>query len=195
MNPTIHVKNLRLTNRLEQYVGKKTGRLDRYMPNMAELRVDLSSQKARNSTERKIAQLTVRDDRGTILRAEEQNSDIYAAIDMVVDKLYRQIKRYRGKATHTRRRLNRKVATAANTMTLIEAEPLPLEDEMDDLEAGTLVRSKKFALQPMSAEEAVDQMELLGHDFYMFFNIEEESINVVYRRRDNDYGLLQPELE
>jgi putative sigma-54 modulation protein len=131
-----------------------------------------------------VAQITIRDDRGTILRAEERNSDIFAAIDSVIDKLYRQIERYRGK----RQKKNRGTQEDLNL-----GEPLPLDEDEDFGEDSSIVRTKRFVLYPMSAEEAIDQMELLGHDFFVFFNAEEEAINVLYRRHDDNYGLLQPE--
>jgi putative sigma-54 modulation protein len=107
--------------------------------------------------------------------------------------MYRQIKRYRGK------RLQRRRAgpTADALEAIAELEPLPIDEMFDDSdeENPRIVRRKSFALHPMSPEEAIEQMELLGHDFYMFFNTEDEVINVVYRRRGQDYGLLQPEFE
>jgi putative sigma-54 modulation protein len=188
MIPEIYAHNVELTPRLQEYVEKKTNRLDRYMPNMAELRIDLSTQKARNADQRQIAQITVRDERGMILRAEEYNSDMFAAIDTVMDKIYRQIKRYRGKQRRHRRRGSQEIDE------LLLEEPLPIEDDQEALEEemGSIVRRKQFILQPMSAEEAIDQLELLGHDFYLFLDIEEDAVNVVYRRKEGNYGLLQP---
>lgn len=195
MEPTIHTRDVRLTDRLQQYVEKKTARLTRYIPNMAELRVDLSKQKARNADERKIAQLTLRDAKGTILRAEEHHADIYAAVDMVVDKMYRQIKRYRGKLQRSRR------AVSAAEMTVLTAEEellpfddLPIEAEETETPRFAIARRKQFAMHPMSPEEAAEQMELLGHDFYLFFNSQENAVNLVYRRHSGDYGLLMPVL-
>lgn len=184
MEIAIHGHNLEVTDRLTNYIDKKVGRLDRYMPNLSSVRVDLTSENTRSAVERQVAQITIRDDRGTILRAEERNSDIFAAIDSVIDKLYRQIERYRGK---------RKKKYRGTQEDLNLGEPLPL-DEDDFLEdVSSIVRTKRFILHPMSAEEAIDQMELLGHDFFVFFNSEEEAINVLYRRHDDNYGLLQPE--
>lgn len=192
MEPTIHTKNIKLTPRIENYVTKKTERLDRYMSNVAELRIDLSSQRAKNANERRIAQITVRDARGTILRAEEHHNDIFAAIDMVVDKMYRQIQRYRGKKKRLRR-------AGPSIDTIEDLLPLPIDeadDDMDGAEGGPrIVRHKRFPMHPMSPDEAIEQMELLGHDFYVFFNSDEEAINVAYKRKGDDYGLLQPELE
>ncbi len=189
MELNIHGHNLEITSRLRNYVEKKTARLDRYMPNLNSVRVDLTTENTRSAVERQVAQITIRDDRGTILRAEERNSDIFAAIDTVIDKLYRQIERYRGK----RKRKYRGGVTQEFDL----GEPLPLdEDEDEDAEgAQTIVRTKRFALHPMSEEEAIDQMELLGHDFFVFFNATENAINVLYQRRDGNYGLLQPEFD
>lgn len=184
---SINGNNLEITQRVENYVEKKAGRLDRFMPNLTEIRVDLSAENTRSANERQVAQITVRDDRGTILRAEERSSDIFAAIDAVVDKLYRQIKRYRGK------RQRRWRGSAAEEVW--SGEPLPMEEEEEEGAEQTIVRYKRFPLQPMPTEEAIEQMELLGHDFFVFFSAEEEAINVLYRRRDGNYGLLQPDLD
>ena len=184
MELAIHGHNLEVTTRLSNYVEKKVDRLDRYMPDLATVRVDLTSENARSAVERQIAQITIRDDRGTILRAEERDSDIFAAIDSVIDKLYKQIERYRGK---------KKKKYRGTPEDLDLGEPLPLDDDDGSETDSSIVRTKRFVLHPMSAEEAIDQMELLGHDFFVFFNSEEEAINVLYRRHDDNYGLLQPE--
>ena len=97
MDLEINSHNMELTTRLENYVEKKVERLDRYMPNLTGVRVDLTAASARSAVERQIAQITIRDQRGTILRAEERSNDMFAAIDTVIDKLYRQIQRYQGK--------------------------------------------------------------------------------------------------
>jgi putative sigma-54 modulation protein len=186
MDILIRSSNLEVTDRLQDYVAKKTQRLDRYMPHLSEVRVDLSEENTRSAVERHVAQITIRDERGTILRAEERSNDMFASVDAVVDKLYRQINRYRGKQRRNRR--------GNDELTF---EPLPVEMEpLEDEEDGSrIVRRKRFALQPMSPEEAVEQMELLGHDFFVFFNLDEEAVNVVYRRHDDNYGLLIPELD
>ncbi len=186
MELLINGRNLKVTQRLENYVEKKAGRLDRYMPNLTQIHVDLSEEKTRSAVHRQVAQITIRDDRGTILRAEERNSDMFAAIDAVVDKLHRQIKRYRGK----RQRKWRKMGGEEP----IIGEPLPLDDTFEEEEQEpTIVRYKRFPVHPMPAEEAIEQMELLGHDFFVFFNPDDEGINVLYKRQDGNYGLLQPE--
>ena len=188
MDLLIHSRNMELTDRLRDYIEKKTMRLDRYMPNLTEVRVDLAEENARSAVERQVAQITIRDERGTILRAEEHSNDMFASVDAVVDKLYRQINRYRGKRQRKRRR--------AGVADRLEVEPLPIEEELlEEAEVDhEIVRRKRFSMQPMSPQEAIDQMELLGHDFFIFFNPDEEAVNVVYKRHDGDFGLLMPEL-
>ncbi len=188
MDISINTHNVELTDRLRAHVEKKTARLDRYMPNLMEIRVDLTSQNTRSAIHRQVAQITIRDNRGTFLRAEESSSDMFAAIDGVVDKLYRQIKRYREKRIRNRR-------SGGGVEELVIGEPLPedIEAEFEETEtAFNIVRRKRFPLRPMSPEEAIEQMELLGHSFFVYFDLDEESVNVVYKRHDGNYGLLQP---
>jgi putative sigma-54 modulation protein len=184
MELQIFSNNMDMTPRLRDYVEKKTARLDRYLPSLSSVQVELAMENTRSAVQRYVAEITIREERGAILRAEERNSDMFAAIDAVVDKLYRQIERYRGK---------RKRKTRGKGEELETGEPLPIAEAATD-EDQPIVRHKRFALHPMSAEEAIDQMELLGHDFYVFFNSEDDAVNVLYRRRDGTFGLLQPEL-
>ena len=184
MELQIFSNNMEVTQRLREYVEKKTARLDRYLPNLSSVQVELAMENTRSAVQRHVAEITIRDERGTILRAEERNSDMFAAIDAVVDKLYRQIERYRGKK-------RRKVRGKGEELEL--GEPLPIAEEFVE-EEQDIVRFKRFALHPMSPEEAIDQMELLGHDFYVFFNANDDAVNVLYRRRDGSFGLLQPEM-
>ena len=187
MEISINTHNVDLTQRLQNHIERKTARLDRYMPNLAEVRVDISSQRTRNAVERQVAQITVRDDRGTILRAEERSSDMFAAIDAVIDKLYRQIKRYRGKRID-----NRRSGVAYSEDWLGEPLPPDVEAELEEDGEPSIVRHKQFPLRPMSPEEAIEQMELLGHSFFVYFDLDDETVNVVYRRHDGNYGVLQP---
>ena len=185
MKLTIQTHNVELTDWLEQYVDKKIGRLDKYLPDIDEARVELREEQTRSASDRAIAQVTLRS-RRTILRAEERSGDMFASIDAVSDKLERRIARFKGK---TARNSKRAVAQAA-TMQEVAATP-PIEEEPDDTR---IARIKHFEVQSMNAEEAIEQMELLGHDFYVFLNVDTGTINVVYRRREDDYGLLQPEV-
>ena len=182
-------KNVEITDWLRQYVEKKVNKLDRYLPDIQEARVELSVQKTRSSQDRQVAQLTVRSN-GLILRAEERTDDMFAAIDAVIDKMHRQIARYKGK------RMDR---WQGQGLSRGEVELPPVEEEiLEELaeeQERRIVRVKRFRVAPMSPEEAVEQMELLGHDFFVFYNADGGQFNVVYRRRDGDYGLIQPELD
>lgn len=182
MELTIKGRNVEVTDRLRDYVHNKIGRLDRYLPTISEAWVDLSVEGTKAAQDRQVCQVTVRSN-GTILRAEERSDDMFNAIDTVLDKMYRQIARYKGK------RQNRWRGAG------VAIEPLPEGFEEDEYEEEPrIVRSKRFPMTPMHAEEAVEQMELLDHDFFVFYNAEAGDVNVLYRREDGDYGLLQPEL-
>jgi putative sigma-54 modulation protein len=181
MELIIKGKGVEVTDRLEDYVDKKIGKLDRYLPNITEVRVELTTEGAKAAQDRQVCQVTVRAN-GAILRAEERSDDMFSSIDTVLDKIHRQIARYKGK------RQNRWRGAGAQ----IEALPLEYEEEVE--EESRIVRWKRFPMVPMHPEEAVEQMELLGHDFFVFFNGDEGQINVLYRRKDNDYGVIMPEL-
>jgi putative sigma-54 modulation protein len=183
MQLAIAGKNLEITDSLRKYVEKKIGRLDRYLPNIIEARVELTVENTRAAKDSQIAQVTLRT-KHAILRAEEASSDMFASIDAVFDKMQRQADRYKG------RRWSKRGAEGE------APAALPVEDEgaAADEQPSRISRIKRFSMVPMDEEEAVDQMELLGHDFFVFFNVNANQINVVYRRSDGDYGLIQPEL-
>ncbi len=184
MNIVVRGRNLEVTSRLQEYVDKKVGKLDRFLPTIDEARMELSMEHTQSAQNSQIAQLTVRS-RGRSLRAEERDQDIFAAIDMGYDKMQRQVSRYKDRLYgHGQPRSPEEVAD--QSMAGSEAEP--------EEPAGHIVRTKKFPVTPMDPEEAVEQMEMLGHDFFLFFNSLTESINVLYRRKNGDYGLLQPEM-
>ena len=180
----IFVKNMTLTEDLENYVTKKTKKLQRYLKSIDEIRVDLSYAKtAREVENRFIAQITLRG-KGFILRAEERSEDINPAIDMVMDKIQRQIERYKGKKYLKRP----EGPQAADSFSMEEVD----EAEMG---AGIIARRKTFTLIPMDEREAIEQMTLLGHeDFFIFYNANTNKINVLYKRRDGSYGLIEPEI-
>ncbi len=178
----IYARSMEVTDRIQDYVTKKVSKLDRYLPGIEEARVDLAYVKsARSSTDRQVAQITVRG-KGFILRSEERADDIFAAIDTALDKMQRQIERFKGK-----RQRSRDGKPAAE----VAAEPAP-EEESAEL-GPVIARRKTFRLSPMDELEALDQMMLLGHEnFFLFYNANTNSINVLYRRRDGTYGLIEP---
>jgi len=182
-NVDVVARNMRLTDNTREYVEKKAAKLERYLQEIDEVRVELSHVKAaRNATDRQVAQITVRG-RGFILRTEERTDDLHAAFDVALDKMQRQIDRYKGK--HYRGRGDGRSAAE------VVEEELPV-DETGEL-LPLIARRKKFVVLPMNEEEAVEQMRLLGHDnFFVFFNAEQNSIQVLYKRRNGTYGLIEP---
>jgi putative sigma-54 modulation protein len=176
-------RNMRLTDNTRDYVEKKAAKLERYLQEIEEVRVELSHAKsARSAQDRQVAQITVHG-KGFILRSEERADDIHAAFDAALDKVQRQIDRYKGKHYHGRGD-GRSAAEVAE-------EELPV-DETGEL-LPLIGRRKKFIILPMTEDEAVEQMRLLGHDnFFVFFNADQNAIQVLYRRRNGTYGLIEP---
>jgi putative sigma-54 modulation protein len=185
MQLIVHGRNLEVTDWIREYVNKKVGKLERYFNQVSEARIELSHNATRAADDRFTAQLTVFAN-GDILRAEESTADIVVSIDAVVDKMAKQIRRFKGRRYENRRRQSAAV-TAENQLAATVVEEVEEEEEM-----GSIIRRKEFLLQPMDEEEALAQMELLGHDFFIYYDIDAEGVNVVYRRRDGQYGLLQP---
>jgi putative sigma-54 modulation protein len=174
---------MRLTDNTRDYVEKKAAKLERYLQEIEEVRVELSHAKsARSALDRQVAQITVHG-KGFILRSEERADDIHAAFDTALDKIQRQIDRYKGKHYHGR-------GDGRSAAEVVEEE-LPI-DETGEL-LPLIGRRKKFIILPMTEDEAVEQMRLLGHDnFFVFFNAEQNAIQVLYRRRNGTYGLIEP---
>jgi putative sigma-54 modulation protein len=180
MQIVIKGKNLDVTEHMRAHIEKKVSKLDRFLPNLDEARVDLAVQKTKSAEDSMVVQLTLRVN-GTILRAEERSADMITALDTVLERMSRQIERYKGK--HWRSKARASTEVSAPTTTTEEAEP-----------SSEIVRVKRFQTRPMDVDEAIEQMELLGHDFFIFFNAANNAFSVVYRRRDGGYGLLLPEL-
>jgi putative sigma-54 modulation protein len=189
---TIHVdvygKNLEVSDRIVDYVDKKVAKLDRYLPDIEDARVDVAFVKsARSAADRQVAQITVRG-KGFILRSEERADDIFAALDTAVDKMQRQIERYKGKR-YRGRGDGKTAADVANE--IVESETA--EDQVGTI--PVIAKRKRFDLVPMDEIEAIEQMNLLGHEnFFVFYNIANQSINVLYKRRDGSYGIIEPEM-
>ena len=180
----VYARNMDVTDRINDYVTKKVSKLDRYLPDIEEARVDVAYVKsARSASDRQVAQITVRG-KGFILRSEERADDIIAAFDTALERMQRRIERYKGK--HYRGRGDGRSA----------AEVLQTEAEEESTELGpVIVRRKRFTLVPMDEMEALDQMELLGHElFFVFFNVNSNAVNVLYKRRDGNYGLIEPDI-
>jgi len=185
MTINIFSKNIVLTNDLRKYVNNKSSKLDRYLKQIDETRVDLSFVKsAREAEDKFIAQITLRG-HGFILRAEERSDNIKSAIDLVIDKIKRQIERYKGKRYRSKGEIK----------PVGEMLAAKISEQNEAVTPPIIARRKHFTLVPMNEIEAIEQMNLLGHeDFFIFYNANTNKINVLYKRRDGTYGLIEPEL-
>ncbi|MEW8972745.1 MAG: ribosome-associated translation inhibitor RaiA [Tissierellaceae bacterium] len=177
MNMNYVGKNMEVTDALREVTEKKLSKLDKYFQKDIEGNVTFSTQK-----NRKIIEVTINLP-GTIIRAEESSDDMYASIDKAVDILERQIRKYKTKLQ--KRYQNGETIRFENVM------PLPVDRDED---RPRLVKRKKFGLKPMSYEEAILQMELLRHNFFVFMDADTEDVSVVYKRKDGDYGLIEPHI-
>lgn len=184
MDVILKTRNFDLSDTLRNYVEKKVNRLERFLPNIDQALVELAVQNSKSGQDRHVAQITLRSANGVILRAEERSADMYASIDAALDKMTRRIQRYKGKHWKSLGRPQEEE---------IAEEVLAETAEVEEETAG-VVRTKTFPTRPMTVEEAIEQMELLGHDFFAFYNVEGNAFSVVYRRRNGGYGLLVPEV-
>lgn len=181
-NVDIQTRNMELTDRIHDYVTKKVEKLDRHLPQIEDIRIELTYFKsARSATDRYTAEVTARG-KNLLLRAEERADDLRLAFDNALDKMDRQIERHKGK--HYRGRGDgRSAADVAEEV---------IDEETGEL-APLIARRKKFELVPMTEDEAVVQMRELGHDnFFVFYNAQTSKINILYRRRNGSYGLIEP---
>jgi putative sigma-54 modulation protein len=177
MRITVRGKNIEVTDALRDYVAKRLSKLEKYIE-FDEVQVTLLVERGNHVVE---ATIPIN---GMILRGEEETGDMYSSIDLVVDKLEKQLEKYKTKL------LSRRLKNQQN---VVKELPIDLvgrpQEEEDDFR---IVRTKRFAIKPMPVDEAVMQMNLLGHSFFVFTNAETEDVNVVYRRKDGDYGLIEP---
>lgn len=196
MQIKVHTQNIHLSQRMEEYVNKKVERLDRYLPHISSADMELRSE---GRSEQPVAQLTIRSERGLIFRVEDKKQeDIYAAIDTVVDKMYRQLRRHKTKVQRNRKGGNRWVDVEAEEIAipaLADESPEIEETEVEEVVERDVVRRKHIALLPMNEEEAVMQAEMLGHDFFVFLNGDTGVVNVLYQRDDGNYGILIAEAD
>ena len=186
MDVLVKGRNLVVTPALERYALEKVERVSKFFDSEgsdSRAEVELVHARNRSVVDAEVAEATLFIN-GTVLKATEASEDMYASIDRMADKLERQVRRYRG------RQIDRWQGQLKNTAEGGVAQPFVVEDE-EELEAR-IVRTKQFQMKPMGAEEAVLQMDLLDHDFYVFTSAETGDINVVYRRRDGNYGLIEP---
>lgn len=174
MRYIISGKNIDVTEGLKEAIYEKIGKLERYFTDDTEVHVTFSVEKERQKIEVTIPM------KGNIIRAEEESTDMYVSIDLVEEIIERQLRKYKNKI------VERKQHGIGLNKAFLEEETLG-EENIE------IIRSKRFAIKPMDPEEACVQMELLGHDFYVFRNSETDEVNVVYKRKANSYGLIEPE--
>ena len=169
-------RNIDVTEGLKSAVEEKLGKLDRFFAPETEVNVTLSVEKERQKIEVTIPV------KGNIIRSEQVSSDMYVSIDLVEEVIERQLKKYKNKI------VSKQQNAAAFAQEFVDKD----YDDEDDVK---IIRTKRFGIKPMYPEDACVQMELLGHNFYVFFNSETEEVNVVYKRKGNTYGLIEPELD
>ena len=197
MELQIFARNMKLSERSEDYIEKKVARLERHLRERADAKLELSRTASRSETDRFVAQMTISAS-GSTLRGQESGLTLFAAVDSVADVMDKQIRRYKGRAYRTSqaRRSARTQAMREDVGALIEELAAVDEEEQDESfeETGKVVRVKRFSMKPMSVEDAIMEMELLDHDFFLFHNAETDRHSVVYRRTDGDYGVIEPEV-
>ena len=178
----LHVKgkNVEVSDAIHDYAERKLGKLAPQLADPTHVELELAVEKNPSIADNHVAEATIWT-KGPVLRAREASSDMRASIDLLVDKLERQVKRYRQKRRHEHERHHAHANGAA-----------PAAASIPSTEGTMIVKTKQFVLNGMSPEEAVEQLELIGHDFFVFRNDESGEINVVYRRRDGDYGVIEP---
>ena len=178
----LHVKgkNVEVSDAIHDYAERKLGKLAPQLADPTHVELELAVEKNPSIADNHVAEATIWT-KGPVLRAREASGDMKASIDLLVDKLERQVKRYRQKRRHEHERHHER----ANGAT-------PAAASIPSTEGTMIVKTKQFTLNGMSPEEAVEQLELIGHDFFVFKNDESGEINVVYRRRDGDYGVIEP---
>lgn len=182
----IHIKgkHVEVTDALKSYIEKKLQKLDKYFQEIREANVTLSVQRGMQ-----IVEVQLEGD-GILLRGEERRgNDMYASIDEVVEKLESRVKKFKGKRAGKSIDEGPKEKSALKDQAMVNAFGT---EEEEPVEMPILVRTKRFALKPMTPEEAAQQMELLHHDFFVFRNSDTEDVNVVYKREDGNYGLIEP---
>jgi putative sigma-54 modulation protein len=179
-------RNAELSSRFREHAEPRISSLEHHFDRIAEVRVTLGTQRGWKTVE-----IMLEAD-GLLLRAEERSNDELASFDKALDKLERQLKRYRERVRDHTRTPVRKLSSEGEA----PAEPLEDVEDAEDVISGEIriMRTKTHPLKPMTPEEAALQMELLGHDFFLFFDAQSEQVELVYRRRDGGYGLIEPSL-
>lgn len=190
MKIIIEGKNIELTKAIKDYVNEKLSKLEHHYEQIIkghDVQVKLSVAKNPRITNSNVTEVTIFLD-GQIIRSEESSEDMYASIDLVADKLDRQIQKYKAKHYRSYQHKSRPLPNLEMKSTLLDKT----DNGNKPLQEGRIIKSKKFQIHLMTPEEAADQLDLIQHDFYVFINSKTKSINTIYRRKDGDYGLIEP---
>jgi len=171
VNIQVRGRNVEVTEALKDYIAKRVGKVEKYLDNIREAQVTLAVERGFHRVEVTIPV------NGIILRGEESTPDMYASVDLVVEKLEKQVQKHKG-------RLIKRLGKSAGETP---------DERFADYDYPQIVRTKRFDIKPMTVDEAVLQMNLLGHSFFVFSNSESEQVNVLYKRKDGNYGLIEPE--
>lgn len=194
MELTVKSRSGKVTERQRQHIDEKLRKLERYMDGITSATVEVQTAQQRGAGEIHRVQVTLTGMRGVYLRAEEEAADLYAAVDAVEEVLQRQITRYKEK--YWRRGRNgrsERIPEPISAATEAVAEPAAAAPAEEAHPERVVIRTKQFSLRPMLVDDAIEQMELLGHSFFVFQDAESQSTSVLYRRRDGNYGLIVPE--
>ncbi|GIV88565.1 MAG: ribosomal subunit interface protein [Chloroflexus sp.] len=196
MEFTIKSRNGKISERQREHIEEKLAKLGRYLNGITSITVEVQHEQQRNVGEVYRVQTTLVAEHGVILRAEERAADLYAAIDEVQEVLQRQIQRYKDKYWRRSRELRRATngLTPAEEVAIAEAETEAMTAPVETEPVAKVIRTKTFRLRPMFVDDAIEQMELLGHNFFVFQDAETMQISVLYRRRDGNYGVIVPEV-
>lgn len=181
MEIKISARNLKITDDIREYAEKKLNKLSKYLSNITVAHMELEEEKSKSRLSRISAQVTLNIN-GLLLRGEQKDDDVKPAIDAVTDVMERLIDKYKKRYTVNKSKVHESIRV------------VPEENDHTVEVNRPVVKRKKFTVKPMRIEHAIDQMEFLGHDFFLFLNDEDNTVNVVYRRKDGYYGLIQPEI-
>ncbi len=196
MHLVVTGRNIELTPALKRYLGEKLKRAQKHFDYPLDIKAMLSVAKNPSIAESQTAEITVNVN-GATIRGQESTENMYASIDLVANKIERQLRKFKTRYWHKGNKAKSK--DKGQTQTALDTSAQPDSDEVIKKELALeeikpkIVRAKRFSLKPMTAEEAASHMDLLGHDFFMFINSETGQVNTVYHRRDGNFGLIEPE--
>jgi len=197
----IRTNGTKVTDGMREFIFRRMEKLDRLASHVVDAQLELRTEQSRTGSEITRAQLTLQTGRH-VLRAEERDTEPAKAVDAAIDKLIKQVRKYNDKRSNKKRRPSTAEIMAETVPAVGETPEATLPENLSFSPVATqaaeangwpIVRTKRFSMKPMNVDEAIDQMELVGHDFFFFHNAEEDQLSVLYRRRDGTYGLLAPE--